>query len=100
MLLLGAALEGHAPPTPIPVPPLRVKSNFLVDSLGNGFLLRGVGLPPIESSTPTAFTFRVIQQRWNMNAVRIPVPIATWRRDGQPYLDRLLATVTTANSES
>src|ERR1035437_11183138 len=87
---------GHAPPTPIPVPPLRVKANQLVDSAGAVFVLRGVSMPGLEAISPTAtdlanvramsgFTFRVMRQRWNMNAVRLPVSAAVWKRDGQGY---------------
>jgi hypothetical protein len=71
-----------------------VKSNLLVDSTGMVFLLRGVSMPGLEAISPTAtdlanvravssFTFRVIQQRWNMNTVRLPVGAAVWKRDGQ-----------------
>src|SRR4051794_7152350 len=45
------------------------------------------------------FTFRVIRQRWNMNAVRLPVSAAAWKRDGKPYLDKVAAVVALANSE-
>ena len=48
----------------------------------------------------SSFTFRVIQQRWNMNAVRLPVSAAVWKRDGQAYLDRVAAVVALANAES
>jgi uncharacterized protein (TIGR03437 family) len=102
---------GHAPPTPIPVPPLRVKANQLVDSAGAVFVLRGVSMPGLEAISPTAtdlanvramsgFTFRVMRQRWNMNAVRLPVSAAVWKRDGQGYLDRVAAVVALANAES
>src|ERR1035437_169849 len=91
---------GHAPPTPIPVPPLRVKANQLVDSAGAVFVLRGVSMPGLEAISPTAtdlanvramsgFTFRVMRQRWNMNAVRLPVSAAVWKRAGQGHLDRV-----------
>lgn len=96
--MLCAMAEGHAPPTPIPVPPIHVHANTLADSTGQPFVLRGVGLPGWE--TATGYTYRVIQQRWNMNAVRLPVSVATWRRDGQPYLDRVMQAVTAANTES
>ncbi|MGH6961283.1 MAG: cellulase family glycosylhydrolase, partial [Dongiaceae bacterium] len=42
-------------------------------------------------------TFAVMRRRWNMNAVRIPVSVATWQCDGQAYLDRVAALVRRAN---
>lgn len=90
-------MSGHAPPTPIPVPPIRVHANTLVDSTGQIFLLRGVGLPGWEAAT--SFTYRVIQQRWNLNTVRLPLDVAVWRREGQPYLDRVAKSVALANAE-
>jgi hypothetical protein len=87
-----------------------VKANQLVDSTGAAFLLRGVVMPGLEAIAPTAadlanvramngFTFRVIQQRWNMNAVRLPVSAAVWKRDGKAYLDRIAAIVALAHGE-
>jgi uncharacterized protein (TIGR03437 family) len=99
-------LHAHAPPTPIPVPPLRVQANLLVDAKGIPFVLRGVNMPGLESADAaaqeamTAHTFRIIQQRWNMNAVRLPVSATIWKRDGAAYLDRVAAIVAAANSES
>jgi uncharacterized protein (TIGR03437 family) len=111
LLALAPALSGHAPPTYIPVPPLHTKANLLVDSTNQAFLLRGVEMPGLEVANPgqadldaqramTAFTFRIIQQRWNMNAVRLPVSAAVWRRDGKAYLDQLATIVAAANQEN
>ena len=47
----------------------------------------------------TPLTFRLIQQRWNTNTVRLPVSTALWRRDGQDYLNRIAAIVKSANQE-
>jgi hypothetical protein len=41
--------------------------------------------------------FGVIRIRWNMNAVRLPVSVRAWRRDGGAYLDRVAAIVRRAN---
>lgn len=92
-----AILQGHAPPTYLPVPPLRVNANTLVDSTGQVFLLRGAGLPGWETAAPLAY--RIIQQRWNMNAIRLPLDVAAWQREGQPYLDRAAKAVALANAE-
>jgi hypothetical protein len=110
MLVMWRPAAGHAPPTPIAAPPLRVKANQLVDSTGAVFVLRGVSMPGLEAVSPTAadlanvramtgFTFRVMRQRWNMNAVRLPVSAAVWKRDGPGYLDRMAAVVALANAE-
>jgi hypothetical protein len=111
MFAVWRPAAGHAPPTPIPIPPLHVKLNQLMDSTSTVFVLRGVSMPGLEAVSPTAtdlanvaamngFTFRVMRQRWNMNAVRLPVSAAVWKRDGQGYLDRVAAVVALANSES
>ncbi|HMC58774.1 MAG TPA: hypothetical protein VKJ01_06250, partial [Candidatus Solibacter sp.] len=84
VVALAPALSAHALPTPIPVPPLQTKGTLLVDSANLPFLLRGVEMPGLEVAKPaqadldaqhamTPLTFRIIQQRWNMNAVRLPV---------------------------
>jgi uncharacterized protein (TIGR03437 family) len=111
LLALSPALSGHALPTPIPVPPLRTRGILLADSTNQTFLLRGVRMPGLEVAIPgppdidaqramTALTFRIIQQRWNMNAVRLPVSAAIWRRDGKAYLDRIAAVAAAANQEN
>jgi uncharacterized protein (TIGR03437 family) len=83
----------------------------LVDSTNQIFLLRGVEMPGLEAANPgqpdidakgamTSLTFRIIQQRWNMNAVRLPVSAAIWRRDGKAYLDQIAAVAAAANQEN
>src|SRR5436189_36014 len=53
MLCLAlSTLSAHAPPTYLPVPPLRVQGNSLVDATGTPFVLRGVELPGLETATP------------------------------------------------
>jgi uncharacterized protein (TIGR03437 family) len=104
-------LLGHAPPAYIPVLPLHVAGNHLMDATGSPFLLRGINFPGLEAAAPTdvelaaqaamtSHTFRVIQQRWNTNAVRLPVSPAVWQRDGTAYLDKIAAAVSAANAES
>jgi uncharacterized protein (TIGR03437 family) len=111
LFALLPALSGHALPTPIPVPPLRVRGVLLADSTNQTFLLRGVDMPGLEVANPgqpdidakramTALTFRIIQQRWNMNAVRLPVSAAIWRRDGKAYLDQIATVAGAANQEN
>jgi uncharacterized protein (TIGR03437 family) len=110
LTVAAAPLLGHAPPAYIPALPLHISANRLVDATGAPFLLRGVTYPGLEAASPTAVelaaqaamtshTFRVIQQRWNTNAVRLPVSPAVWQRDGAVYLDKVAAAVTSANSE-
>src|SRR5690242_2161607 len=86
LLLTACELSAHAPPTPLAVPPLHLQTNRLLDANGALVLLRGVTLPMLEASDPPALAFRVIQQRWNMNAVRLPVSVAAWRSGRQAYL--------------
>ncbi len=97
-------MQAHAPPVYLPVPPLRVQGRQLVDAAGQPFLLRGVNMPGLESGSPstsdlqavrqmTSVTFRLIQQRWNANCVRLPVSVQLWRRDGKQYLDQVSAIV-------
>ena len=57
-------------------------------------------LPLFDGAVPPPLTFRILQQRWNFNAVRLPVSVTQWKRDGSPYLDRIAAAVSTANRES
>ena len=45
----------------------------------------------------SAHTFVVLRQRWNTNAVRLPVSSSIWRRDGQAYLDKVAGVVKAAN---
>ena len=104
-LFLGAVsalcLRAHAPPTPIPTPPFHVEANHLVDAVKIPFLIRGVDVPGVGSSNAGAlnpFTFRLIRQRWNMNAVRVPVSVALWKRDGAAYLEAAADVITAANS--
>jgi len=99
LLLTACRLSAHAPPTPLAVPPLRVQVNRLLDANGALVLLRGVTLPLLETSDPPPLAFRVIQQRWNMNAVRLPVSVAAWLTGRQAYLDRVAGLVAAGNRE-
>jgi uncharacterized protein (TIGR03437 family) len=92
-----AILQGHAPPAYLPVPPLRVNANTLVDATGQVFVLRGAGVPGWETIAPPAY--RIIQQRWNMNCVRLPLDITAWQREGAAYLNRVAKAVSLANTE-
>jgi uncharacterized protein (TIGR03437 family) len=110
LLAATAPLSGHAPPAYLPVFPLHVAANHLADAIGSPFLLRGVNYPGLEAASPTAIelaaqaamtshTFRVIQQRWNTNAVRLTISPAIWKRDGPAYFDKVAAAVAAANGE-
>jgi uncharacterized protein (TIGR03437 family) len=109
--LLGVVAQvgyGHAIPTPIPQGALRARGNRLVDASGQEILLRGVVMPGLEKADPkpadlqtiaamNRVTFGILRQRWNMNAVRLPVGRGIWQRDGQAYLDRVAQVVRLAN---
>jgi uncharacterized protein (TIGR03437 family) len=100
LLLAALAASAHAPPTPVPAPPFHLDANRLVDAKDTVFLLRGGALPLLEADPPPVVGFRVLRQRWNFNAVRLPVSIAQWKKEGAPFLDRIAAAVATANAES
>jgi len=96
-LRLGLA---HGVPTPLPIGPLHVKGGAIFDSTGQPIALRGVEMPGLNIAVPTAeqnqtvaamnaTTFGILRLRWNLNTVRLPVSNFVWRRDGQPYLDRV-----------
>src|SRR4051812_7081157 len=100
VLLAACRASAHAPPTPVPIPPFHVQPNRLVDSTGTAFLLRGGALPLLDTADAPVVSFRLLRQRWNFNAVRLPVSIAQWRREGAPFLDRIAAAIATATAES
>jgi uncharacterized protein (TIGR03437 family) len=82
-----------------------VQRNLLVDSKGIPFLLRGVNMSGLESADTaaeaamTVHTFRILQQRWNTNAVRLPIGVDIWKREGAAYLSRVASIVAAANGE-
>jgi uncharacterized protein (TIGR03437 family) len=43
--------------------------------------------------------YRIVQQRWNMNCVRLPLDITAWQREGAAYLTRVAKAVSLANAE-
>jgi uncharacterized protein (TIGR03437 family) len=74
--------------TPVAVGPLHVEGNRLIDAKARPFLIRGTQLPDFHSSPPpagtyswyqfppySATTYSAIRQRWNMNAVRVPLDV-------------------------
>lgn len=80
----------------------------MIDANGTGFAFRGVEMPGLNLADGSGaeaikamngVAFRVIQQRWNMNAVRLLVSVPLWVREGQPYLDRVMGVVKAANAE-
>jgi uncharacterized protein (TIGR03437 family) len=87
---LGA--EDVLPPqrlTPVAIGPLHVEGNRLVDAKDRPFIIRGTQLPDFHLSAPgagayswyqfalySATTYSAIRQRWNMNAVRVPLDVA------------------------
>src|SRR5215471_18459504 len=97
MCLAMRLASAHAPPTPIPALPIHVQGNSLVDAKGVPFVLRGVQFPSLVNGT--SFAFQIIQQRWNMNAVRLPVSVAAWKSDPQNYMAQVTSVVRTANAQ-
>lgn len=82
----------------------------MIDADGGRFQLFSVQLTGLSILEPNetqqrsvaainTFTFRVIRQRWNLNAVRLPLNPDIWQRDGNAYLDRIEQAVKLANAE-
>jgi len=87
LVLLAAAAWAHAPLTPALRGPLRTEGARIVDSTGATGRFRGAVLPDLDAAT--AATLGAMRIRWNFNAVRIPVRVSDWQRDGRAYLDRV-----------
>src|SRR5262245_54732145 len=84
---------------PVPKGFLHVRGNSLIDGAGRTIVLRGAEIPaldPADLAGPTlsATTFSTMRQRWNMNALRLPV--STHIADPQ-YLPRVAEVVRKAN---
>lgn len=92
--IAALAVEGHAQPLPPLAAPLRTDGARILDSAGAPVVLRGV-VGDIE--TFDARTLGVLRIRWNLNTVRVPADVAVWKRDGDAYLNRLLAFVQLAD---
>jgi Cellulase (glycosyl hydrolase family 5) len=91
------AVCGHALPTPVLKGPLRVSGNLLFDATGN-VELAGVNVPDIIGRERNEILFKVIRRRWNLNAVRLPVSVDTWVRDGDRYISSVALAVEQANA--
>ncbi|MFN7937998.1 MAG: hypothetical protein U0R19_32010 [Bryobacteraceae bacterium] len=89
-LIFAPHLHGHAPPIPTPKAPFTVRSANLLDADRNRFLLNGVALP---FELANRQIFRILRQRWNLNAVRLTIPAET-------PLETIRATVQLANEEA
>ncbi len=86
-----------------------MEGNRLVDSSGHTFLIRGAGLPEFRTLAPRAAetapgfspysstVFGTIRQRWNMNAIRIPLSLVDYAGDAG-YLQALGDTIRRANA--
>jgi len=94
LALFAVAAWAHAPITPALAGPLRTEGARIVDSTGAIGQLRGAVLPDVDAATTA--TLGVMRRRWNFNAVRIPVRVADWQRDGRAYLDLAAAAVARA----
>ncbi len=65
---------------PIPIGPMHREGNRIVDSAGQTIVLRGAEIPGLNLGAPNAdtlalspTTFSTMRQRFNMNALRLPV---------------------------
>lgn len=95
--------------SPAPAGPFRVCGNRIIDANGKPFLIRGTELPAFPGgdslafSAPGAFgpyspsTFSSIRQRWNMNAIRVPLRISDAAREAE-YLAEVRVVVREANA--
>ena len=85
----------------IPVGAMHVEGNHIVDSAGQTIILRGAEIPGLEtggdSDTLTPETFGAMRQRFNMNALRLPVSSMIAARDPM-YLTRVATIVKQANT--
>ena len=74
-----------------------------MDGSNTAFVLHGVQMTGLNNPAPSpglnTLTFRAIRQRWNMNALRLPLSIPIWRRDGAAYVDTVVQTTRAANRE-
>jgi uncharacterized protein (TIGR03437 family) len=102
-------LRAHAPPVYVPKSPLRVEGPAIVDSTGAKIQLRGVQFPVwdravapallrLDPRIPSAYAFRMLVQRWNVNTVRIPVPVSAAPGE-DTFWQPLESTVASARAE-
>jgi uncharacterized protein (TIGR03437 family) len=96
-ILAALCAFGHAAPTPLIQGPLRVNANALIDGTGNRLELIAVNLGDVETAKDRNILFKILRRRWNMNAVRIPVSVSIWNRDGEAYFETVSRVVGVAN---
>jgi uncharacterized protein (TIGR03437 family) len=106
---LGASCAyslGRQELTAAPRGPFHIERNRLVDSQEQPFLIRGTQLPAFgaqfqaqsaEFGPHSATVFSSIRQRWNMNAVRLPLNLADYASDPE-YLQKAGEVVRQANN--
>jgi hypothetical protein len=94
--------------TTVPERPIHLERNRLVDSQGRAFHLRGTELPVFRTLAQdsraeadgfcphSATVLSTIRQRWNMNAVRIPLSLSDYASDPN-YLSSVRNVVRRAN---
>jgi uncharacterized protein (TIGR03437 family) len=104
MLLAGSCLFASPQKvTTFPAGPMHVEGNVLVDETGRKILLRGSNVSdeatagPGEFAPLSATAFSTIRLRWNMNAVRLRLNTAEYRRNTE-YRERVRLAVRTANA--
>src|SRR5437763_17170963 len=96
VILFASFIAAQHPVNPVVTGPLTVHGNALVDASGQRIILQGAVIPGLERSDPTtlatltATTFSTMRQRWNMNALRLPVGIAITDPDYLPYVAEIV----------
>ncbi len=105
--LLTRLLAQHGV-NPVPVGAMHAQGNRIVDSAGQTIVLRGAEIPglnltnvtpamqAIYNQTLSPTTFSTMRQRFNMNALRLPIASAIAGRDPL-YLSRVATIVKQAN---
>jgi uncharacterized protein (TIGR03437 family) len=106
-VLLTRLLAQHGV-NPIPVGAMHAQGNQIVDSTGQAIVLRGAEIPglnltgvspamqAIYDQTLSPTTFSTMRQRFNMNALRLPIASSIAGRDPL-YLGRVATIVKQAN---
>ena len=95
LILCTSLVSGQLTIRPAIKGPLRVQGNLLQDSNGLVVTLQGTQAPEDLDLKYAGTMFSTIRQRWNMNAVRLPLNVEESETAG--YFDRIEEIVRRAN---